>query len=67
MDAADFAHLLRDVKRIKPRQLAEVDRVLAGLRERAGAVLALETEADGGDAEPPLCRAAAAGSTKGGA
>ena len=55
MDAATFARFLRDANKLKPRQVAEVDRVLAEARERAGAVLALETEDGGDDAEPPLC------------
>ena len=55
MDDATFARFLHNANKLKPRQVAEVDRVLAEARERAGAVLALETEEGGDDAEPPLC------------
>ena len=55
MDDATFFRLLRDVRKLKPRQVAAMDRALAETREKAGAVLALETEDGGENAAPPAC------------
>lgn len=50
MDDAAFARLLSTIPKLKARQVLSVDRVLAEVREKTGAFLALETE-DG--ATPP--------------